>query len=209
MIALLLPSLLLPALAADPTTFDAHGFVLAPQDVGPSAGLVLTRPGAFDAGALSLGAVFEYAHAPLVARRYAGDELVFRDERLSDLFVMNTRAGYAPTRWLRLGAAVPVIFAADGPEEVGGTLGDVRVDATLVLARRDEGDWGRVHVGVTPFLDLPTGPTEALLGSPGIAGGATASATWDVGALALGGEAGIGVAPTVAGSASLAWWGRG
>ena len=112
MIALLLPSLLLPALAADPTTFDAHGFVLAPQDVGPSAGLVLTRPGAFDAGALSLGAVFEYAHAPLVARRYAGDELVFRDERLSDLFVMNTRAGYAPTRWLRLGAAVPVVQVA-------------------------------------------------------------------------------------------------
>ncbi len=192
-----LPILTLPALAqdqgADPVGFDAHGFQLAPLDADVRDPLTLQRPGKMRPRAWFAGAVLEFADEPLVATRPNGDEVPVVD----DLFALNVSLGTVLHERVRVEGSTPVYFAATGPDGPRGAgIGDARLGGMVLLLVPGAGDDG-FGLGVSPYVDLPTGNDSEFLGQSNLSGGAIVSASGALADLTMTMNAGAQINPSV------------
>ncbi len=175
---------------------DGHGFRVAPIDRDIRDPILVQRPGTFHQGDVFLGTLFERADRPLVDVDGA---------RLDDLFVLDTSFGVAVHDRVRLAALLPYYASGvtpDGP--IDTSFGDLRLEVMGSILRPEhllEG--GGPGVGVTAWLDLPTGRSDLGLGDPGVGGGFSASATEEYGVATVSAEAGIAVRPAVEGVTSF------
>ena len=186
-------SLLTPAFAQDATTFDAHGFALAPLDGDVRDGLEVPRPGRFVKGQWWAGGLLEFAKAPLV---YVTDAGI--DPRLDNVFGLNTSFGYAVHDLVRLDAALPLYFTSSGPDGGNGVaIGDARIGAMIAAIQPDEDDLG-IGLGVAPFLTLPTGTDAAYLGDSSVGGGGSLAVSYALTKLTVGADLGVEFRPAIA-----------
>lgn len=150
--------------------FDAHGFRLTAHDADPRDGLVLERPGALRADHVFAGAVFEIARETLVAVDPASGA---RDPLVDHVSALNLSLGAALHERIRFDVGVPAFLATSGSATDGGTLGDLRFAAMVMLAPPREG-FGLAFV---PWATAPTGDPTRYLGQRALAGGGMLAAT--------------------------------
>lgn len=175
---------------------DAHGFQLAAFDGDVRDGLMLVRPGAFEAGSWWAGALLERAEAPLVWVPVGEDGAGTPEPLLDDLFAMNISFGGAVHERVRFDVAVPLYLSsvgADG-ETQGAALGDARFTTLLALVRPDGGGFG---LGLTPWVDLPVGARDSFLGQSGFSGGAALTSTLEHGPITVSGALGFAWMPAL------------
>ena len=183
------------ALAApqDAIGLDAHGFQLAAFDADARDPLTLQRPGRMRQGDGYAGALFEYADEPLIGTTNRGKQIPFVD----DLVAANLSVGSVAHERARIDVAVPIYLASIGPEGQRGVgVGDVRLGGLFLLAVPESEERG-VGLGLSPFLDIPTGDESAFLGQPNLAGGAVASVSGGVEQLTLTVNSGLQFNPSV------------
>jgi len=182
------------ATAAPGGGFDAHGFRLAAFDADIRDPLSLQRPGVFSQGDWFASALAEYAKAPLVqvqqpANGVEGTEVPVVD----NLLAVNISAGIAAHERLRFDVLAPVYGLSTGPDASteGPALGDIRLAAMGVLVRpKHQVGGGGGGLGVTAFLDVPSGTTNRFLGDGVVSGGGILSATGEADAVTFTGQVG-------------------
>lgn len=191
------------ALAQDaPAGVDAHGFDLVAQDGDLRDSLTVQRPGAMNPLDWWAGGVFEYANAPLVRLvRVPGETELQRENVLANVLALNLSAGVVLHERVRLDVAAPVFLTSTGLGDAsnGAAFGDLRLSSMVVLLAPERSDdplaGGGLGLGIVPWLDLPSGKTDAFLGAGGVAGGVLAAATYELGRLTLTANAGVQVNP--------------
>ncbi len=174
-----------PASAQDLDTFELSSGLFDGQGTLQLLSPRLNQPGAWYAG---VG--LTVADDPVVIEPIgAADEATALIERQ---LATRLAAGYTLGERARLELALPlypsVVIAG---ERIGG-LGDLRIGATLPLVGARE---GRVAVGVTPTLSLPTGSLDAFVTAGGFGAGALASGALALGPVALALNAGFMMRP--------------
>jgi outer membrane protein OmpA-like peptidoglycan-associated protein len=138
-------------------TFDGSGPVVPPLGVNvadPLLGWGAARPGTASVTVLGEGAT-----NPLVYELRDGDRLLL-DPVVGSLFGANVQARGTVSRWLELGASLPVWLATDGIA-TGAAVGDAHLWAPVRAYSHE-----RFRVAVVPFARLPTGPDARYLGDP-------------------------------------------
>lgn len=191
-LALLLPTF---GLAQDQGGFNAHGFVPAPQDGDIRDGLILYRPGAMNSGEWFAGGLLEYANRPLVFVTESSDGETVRTPALNHLAALHLTGGVAVHERLRFGAVVPFYFTSssfDGPQ--GANLGDIRLDALFLASSPAEDGIG---LGVSTWIDLPTGSVDRFLGRGGVGGGFAGIGTYELEDWTFTGNLGLQLNPAV------------
>lgn len=171
--------LLWPGIAAAQDTggFNAHGFVATPQDGDIRDGLLLYRPGALYQGEWSASGLLEYANRPLMLVTETSDGETTRTVALNHIAALHLTGSVSAHERLRFGASIPVIFTSsgfDGPQ--GANFGDIRVD-TMFLASMPQEDG--IGLGVSGWVDLPTGNADRFLGRGGLGGGFAGIGTYE------------------------------
>lgn len=175
---------------------DAHGFQLVAFDGDVRDGLLLPRPGAFEAGSWWVGALLERAEAPLVWIPIQDGEAGDPQPLVDDLYAVNLSFGGAVHQRVRFDVAAPIALAsagADGSAQ-GAAMGDARFTTMVALVRPEGGGLG---LGLAPWVDLPVGSREHLLGQQGLGGGAQLGLTWERGPWTLTGAMGYAARPAV------------
>lgn len=167
---------------------DVHGFVPAYLDADARDLLTVRRAGAMTGGTGSFGAVIDYGNQPLVARRDGETRAL-----IEHLGALNLVGGFAPHQRIRFDATVPVYTytgeTIDGIARNGTGIGDARISAMVSLVAPDAD--GGLGVALVPHLDIPSGQFDTYLGRRRFAGGGVVSATYELGAFTMSGEAGI------------------
>lgn len=186
-----------PAWAQD--GFDAHGFTIAAQDADLRGLLALSRPASMGGG-FFIGGLLEYAEEPLMVGEIppGGDlgDVVELSPALDNLWALNLSLGYAPNALLRFDVAAPMYLSSVGLDgNQGAALGDLRLAAMVSPLRVSED--GGLGVGISPFLDLPTGQVETFRGDTGLGGGVRVAATGQADALSLTANAGLRFRPAI------------
>lgn len=195
------------SLAQDYQGLDAHGFKLTSLTSSTTAPLRVYQPQTFEAGDWYGGFVAEFAKEPLtLGRREAMCEVVYYDG-LDNLLAINLGAGVAVHERLRLELGLPVYALYSRDAEFSSLdpapgLGDLRVAGHVALVRR-EADATGLSLGLVPFLDLPTGMEEQMLGQAGPAGGGRLALSLDAGRVVVGGDAGLLARPATAEALNL------
>ncbi len=153
------------ALAIDADTYDPAGSTLDGQ-----GGLQVESPTIGTPGDFFAGMQLVYAHDAIVSLSDDG-----RSSYLSDQFAMRLGGGYTIGRVVRLDVDLPIypVVAIPGESFEGAAFGDIRIGGVLPVLRIDEGP---VAVGFKPFIVLPSGSTEAMVGAGGFAAGVKAAA---------------------------------
>ncbi len=161
-----------PAMAQDVDSFAFSGSMFDTQGTLQLAHPHLGKAGTYYAG---LGVV--YADSPLVALYESGRE----EEVVATQISTRLAAGYNIGSRVRLDLEVPVYPSVRVADTLGeGTqtfnsvfaMGNIRLGALLpLLAYEKEG----IGIAAAPYLEVPTGSTEAYLSNGGISGGLTAS----------------------------------
>ena len=179
-----------PALAQD-AGIDAHGFYPGAQDGDVRDPLEGFRPGRMRAGEFYAGGIFEIADSLLryVSERSDGADRTV-ETALSGLVALNLGAGYTVHDRVRIDVAMPVFFTSTGTDgSQGGGIGDLRLGGTVSILRPDpDGGFG---LGASPYIVLPIGADAKNLGAPGLAGGGTVGATYELGDLTVGADVGM------------------
>jgi hypothetical protein len=176
-----------------PIGLDAHGFQLAAFDADARDPLTLQRPGRMRQSDWYAGALLEYADEPMIGTTSRGKEIPFVD----DLVAANLSVGSVAHERVRIDASAPVYLGSVGPEgQRGPGFGDVRLGGLLLLVAPPEEERG-FGLGLSPFLDIPTGDEGAFLGQSGLAGGAIGSVTGGFQRLTLTVNSGFQVNPAV------------
>jgi outer membrane protein OmpA-like peptidoglycan-associated protein len=163
-----------------PGGFDAHGFVMGPLEADLRDPIGWVRPGVFHAGDAYAGLALEYARRPLVAiTSAAASGPVLERALIRDLGVANAVAGVAAHQRARLDLAFPVYLVSAAPGQVlGPAPGDLRATVTAVALRPDDTvGGGGIGLGISGWVDAPTGSPERYLGRSGLAGGARVAFT--------------------------------
>ncbi|MBX2801044.1 MAG: OmpA family protein [Myxococcales bacterium] len=176
--------------------FDAHGFHLAAHDADLRDPLTVRRPGPFHAGDWFVGALAEYAKAPLVEVITDADGAQTTRNVVDNLMVANLSVGVAAHERLRLDVAAPVVAFSTGAEASAGgpALGDMRLSALVVPVRpRHVTGGGGFGLGVVGHVDLPTGAPARFLGRGAVAGGGALTATYEARRVTVSGELGAQV----------------
>lgn len=172
------------AWAQDAAGFDAHGFQSAAHDGDVRDPLVARRPGAMTAGDAFGSLLGEYARAPLVRVSEAAlSGQTFDEPVLDHVVALNLAAGVVAHERLRFDVKAPVYAMSQDPsagETFGPAPGDLRGTVTfLPLSPRHTVGGGGAGVGVSAYVDAPTGDPTRFLGQPGVAGGGSVSATYE------------------------------
>jgi outer membrane protein OmpA-like peptidoglycan-associated protein len=174
----LLLLLLLPTLAAAAEGFNSHLL-----HVSPFGGRYLTFE---DAQTMAqwrwgLGALIDYAHAPVEVRT--------ENERVTgvvdNLLTTDLFGAFSPHEIVDVGLHIPIhwynrsrsfndLGDADGVTDRQNrtSMGDMRLSTKVRIL--EEGIWP-FGVAVTPFVTLPTGDAKAMLGDGRVTGGLTGS----------------------------------
>lgn len=151
--------------------YDAHGFVLAPNDGGALDGLSVWRAGGHAEGSWSASAAYEHAGATFVTSVAAGDAPARLTPVVADLHVANIALRVTPTADLDVSLALPVYLSAGGwAEGADPGVGDARLAAKIVAIPRPV-DGSGLGVDVVALLDLPSGDPSVFLGNGKAAGG--------------------------------------
>ena len=110
---------------------------------------------------------------------------------MEGLTTSNLSVAFAPRSDLILDVHLPVHLLATGVDRVEGpaTIGDVRL-ATTWTGHAEATPPG-TQIGSIAWIDLPTGPQDRYLGSPGVGGGFGGQAGWSNPNLRLTGEVGV------------------
>lgn len=193
-----------PARAQQATGFDAHGFQLSAHDGDVRDPLVVRRPGPMTAGDAFGSLLAEYARAPLV--RVSEAELsgqTFEEPVLDHVVALNLSAGVVAHERLRFDVKAPVYAMSQDPsagETFGPAPGDLRGTVTFLplSPRHQTGGGGGAGVGVSAFVDAPTGDPDRFLGQPGVAGGGSLSATFEFARATLSADVGAQFNPDLA-----------
>ena len=165
--------LALPGLASaveptpERTGFDAHGFVLAPDDGDLDDLLMTWRAQAQTPGALGFQGLFEYANAPLVLFEDTGGDRV-RDPLLAHVGALNLGAHVGLHERVGLAASAPLYLMSVTDQARGPAFGDVRLSVPVTLLLNESSTFG---ASLVPFGVLPTGPAFRFLGQGTFAGG--------------------------------------
>jgi len=167
--------------------FDGHGTNL-PPDLADVADPVLGLGGAAMA-APTVSVTAEAATNLLVRRVFDGDD-VNDVPILDDLFGLNLGASTQVYKNIGVGLSVPTWFVSDGLSAGGATFGDTSVWVPIRL-HRNQG-W---RLGVSPFLQIPTGSEPRFLGEAGFSGGGLVSGGWSRGLLVLNLDVGMDATP--------------
>ncbi len=189
-----LSSLLLAAALAGPAfAQDAHNFVPAPFDGDIRDPLTFFRPGALHQGDFSVGAMFDYAHRPLV--EVIDSELggTTRLPLLDHVLAANLSLSVAPHERILLAVAAPFYgFTVDENADFRPpTFGDVRFTAMgLILRPEHITNGGGFGLGVSGHVDFPTGNASRYVGRGGFAGGGAVLATYEFPWITLSGTVG-------------------
>ncbi len=174
--------------------FDAHGFKLAAFDADIRDPLSLQRPGVFSQGDWFVSGLAEYAKSPLVQVLQPSSGAPATEVPLVDnLLVMNVSAGVAAHDRLRFDLLAPVHGLSTGPDASteGPAMGDLRLSAMGVLLRpKHQQGGGGGGIGVTGFLDLPTGTRSRFLGDGVVSGGGVLSGTGEAQRVTFTGQVG-------------------
>ncbi len=174
--------------ATDVDTFGFSGAMFDRQGT-----LQLGAPGIGSPGAFYAGGGLVYANSPLVVEYEDGTE----EQVVASQISTRLMGGYNLAGRVRFDLEVPVYPSVRLAEPTGTgmgeqsvdqvfAMGDLRLGATLPLVR-GEG----FGLAVAPYLDLPTGSTEAYVADGGLGGGLTAAVGG--GASALGWAANLGL----------------
>ncbi|HTR51869.1 MAG TPA: OmpA family protein, partial [Kofleriaceae bacterium] len=176
---------------ADAQGFDAQLYQPATSSTGyltQESGAVLPR------GELDIGAVFDFARDPLVARDPStGDELMnggIVENRLG----MQIVAGYGALRWLEVGVALPFVLAQSGDLTL--------VDSSHQLSTTALGDmraFGKAQIWTNGFVQLagavdvtlPTGDSSSFTGGTSLSAWPRVILGWTPGALSIAVNAGF------------------
>jgi len=174
--------------------FDAHGFRLAAFDADLRDPLALQRPGVFSQGDWFAGALAEYAKAPLVQVLEPASGADATEVPIVDnLVAVNVSAGVAAHERLRFDLLLPVYGLSTGPDAVteGPALGDIRLAAMGVLIRpKHQVGGGGGGLGLTAFLDVPSGNSARFLGDGVVSGGGMLSGTGEAERVTFTGQVG-------------------
>lgn len=174
---------------------DGHGPVATPADGAWSAAHYQPHWGVPGEGpTASLAAA--YRKAPLATYVIDGNEQLSTEILLDNVALLDLNASWGLGDRLSISLTAPVFLASGGlPEASGGpALGDVQVWAPIALIQRDED--GGFALSATPYVDLPTGASNRLLGDRGVGGGLWMSAGFEVSRLAFGAVAAVQVRPS-------------
>jgi hypothetical protein len=160
---------LLAVALAQETTFDAHGFRLAPQYGDVLDPMSVWRPGQPGGHTVAVQGLFEFADETLVSvvEDWNGQR---SENQLDDLFGLNLGVSWSPHERVGVQLAAPVFFTSRSLDaSQGAGMGDLRlaVPITLLLPRQAKG----FGIGVVPMIDLPTGASQKFLGNGGVGGG--------------------------------------
>lgn len=164
-----------------PVGFDAHGFVLAPDDGDLDDLLMTWRAEEQRPGAVGLQALAEYANAPLVLFHKEGDE-VTREPLLDHVFALNLGGHVGVHERVAVGLSAPLYLTSISEETYGPALGDLRlsVPVNLLYEQRPDTAFG---LSLVPFGVLPTGPQGRFLGAGAPQAGGLLAVSWMSGAL--------------------------
>jgi hypothetical protein len=160
-------------------THDAHAQGLDAQGFSPSIDgdrlLVLddaamTPKGVSQPGG---GVLFNYAVNPVVYRLDSGDELSVVD----GLGTIDALVFFRLAERLRLGMDLPINPVVSGDGVTGGhLLGDIALDTKLIMLDRKDG----LGLSASARVSLPTGSTDAWVGSGGLTARALLGASTDL-----------------------------
>lgn len=192
--AVLLALLTLPtaALAQEAALFDGRNLQMAPSDGDARDPLFLARPGRMWQGDWYGAFLWEFANAPVRETLSDGS----KDMLLDDLLGVHLGGGYNVIDRLRIDASLPLTATSVTRERSpqGPGVGDLRVGAMLVLVPpKDLLEGGGLGLGLSPWIDLPTGEEDKYVASPGVGGGAKLGLTYELEKITLTAEAGLGM----------------
>lgn len=165
-----------PAAAQDVDSFSFSGSMFDRQGTLQLTHPHLGKPGSYYAG---LGLV--YADDPLVAQFESGREETVVATQISTRLA----AGYNLAGRVRFDLEVPVYPSVKLADSIGSgaqsqtfssifAMGNIRLGAQVALLDYDAEEGG-VGIAAVPYLDLPTGSTEAYLSNGGLSGGLRAA----------------------------------
>ncbi len=184
--------------------FDAHGFQLAAHDGDQRDPLVARRPGSFTQWDWFASGVAEYAKTPLVrlTRSEFGDDEPMVTPVVDNLVALNVSAGVAVHDRVRLDLKAPIYGLSTDRDLVvlGPAMGDLRGSATLIAVRPEHVvGGGGFGLGLTGWVDVPSGTPDRFLGQAGVAGGASVQSTWEGRVITLTGDVGTQFNPSLEG----------
>lgn len=177
--------------------FDAHRLFVSAFDGDLRDTLRLVRPGRMTQWSWFVGAVGEYAHAPLVRYDVVGaDGARLRTNLLDHVVALNLSGGVTFHERFRLDVAAPVFFASFGADDQyqGVQFGDIRLTGTVAALIPDASEEG-LGLAVVGRLDVPSGNETVFLGETGVAGGGAVTFSYATGGLTVTAEAGVHFRP--------------
>lgn len=185
--------LLLGGARARATDVDTFGFSGAMFD--RQGTLQLAAPGIGGPGAFYAGGGLVYADSPLVVEYEDGTE----EQVVASQVSTRLMGGYNLGGRLRFDLEVPIYPAVRLAEPTGNgvdeqsfdrvfAMGDLRLGATLPLVRGES-----FGLALAPYLDLPTGSTDAYVANGGVGAGLKAALGGGAGALGWAANLGLGL----------------
>ncbi|MFT5457850.1 MAG: outer membrane protein OmpA-like peptidoglycan-associated protein [Myxococcota bacterium] len=142
-----------------------------PPTANPALPLTVLSPTGQRAGEWSAGGLLELVDAPVLFYTLDAAGEPEESRALAGAFAVNLHGRWAVRDRVHLGVTAPVFLGASGDAGAGGlALGDAHlwVPISLVVPDTDARGFG---LDLVPWLDLPTGASQRLLGDRGFRGG--------------------------------------
>lgn len=177
--------------------FDAHRFWMTAFDGDLRDPMRVNRPGRTAQWDWFVGAVGEYANAPLVRYDVTGpDGSLTRTHLLDHVVALNLSAGVTFHERFRLDVAAPIYFASFDANDAwqGVQFGDIRATAMIPILLPNVHDEG-LGLAVLGHLDLPSGAEARFLGETTVAGGGSVALSYALTGFTLSAEAGVHFRP--------------
>ncbi len=173
---------------------DGHGPISTPADGAWTQTHYQPHWGIPTAGVTgSLAAA--YRKSPLATYVIDGNDVLSTQVLLDGVAGLDLNASYGLGDRFAISVTAPLFLTSGGlPEASGGpALGDVQVWAPVALVPRDED--GGFALSAVPYVDLPTGASNRLLGDRSTGGGLWLSAGFETPRLAVGAAAAAQLRP--------------